>query len=106
MWIRAGVWLTVPLLLAGAAQRRERARDETSKTEGAAAIRQHFESYKKIVKAPNGEKIDLTPVLRRIAYGKTLHEAGLREHDGDGTVFLNLPDRDARRRPLPQKPRG
>ena len=88
------------------AQRRARARDDSSKAEGAAAVQRNMGGYLKKVKAPNGETIDLTPVLRRIARQQTLHDAGFRPHDGDGTTFLNLTDRDAGRRPLPSRERG
>jgi len=104
-WIAAA--LGAALMVAPAAgQRRPRARDEGARAEAEAAVKRNFDSYRKKVKAPNGQEIDLTPVLRRIADGKTLREAGYPGHAGDGSTFLNLVDRESGRRPLPVKPRG
>lgn len=63
-------------------------------------------TLKREVRLPSGEVVDLTETLRRIAVGRTLEQAGLPRHDGDGTVFLNLTDREADRRPLPSAARG
>jgi len=105
MRTRFAVLFAVPLLLVSAAQRRGRVHDDSTRADVAAAVAREFDSYRKQVKAPNGETIDLTPTLRRIADGKSLRDVGLPPHDGDGTVFLNLVDRAAGRRPLPPKPR-
>jgi len=86
--------------------RRERMRNEDGRREVAAAVARDLSSYRARVRAPNGQEIDLTPVLRRVAEGRSLRDAGFPPHDGDGSVFLNLTDRDAGRRPLPDKPRG
>jgi guanyl-specific ribonuclease Sa len=98
------------LLVGGAllvcAQKRERARDEESKREGAAALAGSFDSIQRKVRLASGEEVDLTATLRRIAEGQSLHDSGLPAHDGDGTVFLNLTDREAGRRPLPSAERG
>jgi guanyl-specific ribonuclease Sa len=89
-----------------AAQSRPRASDPASRAAAEAAIKKSFDSFRKKVTAPNGQAIDLTPTLRRIADGRSLEQAGLRPHAGDGTTFLNLVDRSAGIRPLPSKPRG
>lgn len=93
-------------LFAVNAQRRERLRDDESKRAGAAAIASNWNGYRQQVTLADGRKTDLTRTLRRIADGRTLRDSGLPNHDGDGTVFLNLTDRNAGRRPLPDKPRG
>ena len=48
----------------------------------------------------------MADAARRIAAGQSLRDAGLPTHDGDGTVFLNLTDREAGRRPLPSAASG
>lgn len=93
-------------LLPALAQRRERLRNDESRRAGAAAIAAHSSSYQSRVTLAGGRTVDLSATLRRIAGGKSLAEAGLPNHAGDGTVFLNLTDRSAGRRPLPDKPRG
>ena len=91
---------------AGYGAQHARARDEGAKADAEAAVQRNFDSYRKKVRAPNGQEIDLTPALRRIADGKTLKQAGYPPHAGDGSTFLNLVDREVGRRPLPDKPRG
>lgn len=93
-------------LLLASGPRRERLRNEDSRADGAAILAKNLDSYRKKVNGPSGGSVDLTRTLRRIADGKSLSEAGLRPHAGDGTVFLNLEDRASGRRPLPSKPRG
>ncbi len=94
------------LAVAAYARNRERLRDEESKRDGAAAIARSFDSLQRRVRIQSGEEVDLTMTLRRIAAGQSLRGAGLPAHDGDGTVFLNLTDREAGRRPLPPAERG
>lgn len=109
MLMRSVALIALLLALApppAAAQRRPRARNESSRLEGATAVKRHFDAYQKKVKAPNGVTIDLTPVLRRIAEGRSLAQDGFPPHAGDGSVFLNLTDRQAGRPPLPEQPRG
>jgi filamentous hemagglutinin len=99
-------YLVLGLGLVVCGQARERVRDEESKRQGAAAVSRGFEKLLRKVTLPSGESVDLTASLRRIADGRSLSQAGLPSHDGDGTVFLNLTDREAGRRPLPPAPRG
>jgi guanyl-specific ribonuclease Sa len=98
----AGLWL----LTGAVAQNRPRSVDVESRADAEDALRKNFDSYRKKVKAPNGQEIDLTPTLRRLADGRSLQDAGLRPHAGDGTTFLNIADRASGVRPLPPKPRG
>jgi guanyl-specific ribonuclease Sa len=98
----AGVWF----LSAASGQSRPRSVDAESRANAEDALKKNFDSYRKKVKAPNGQEIDLTPTLRRLADGKSLQDAGLRPHAGDGTTFLNIADRASGVRPLPSKPRG
>jgi guanyl-specific ribonuclease Sa len=106
MWRRLALLALGWAVVTGAAQKRERLRDEESRAEGAAAVGRAMSTLKKEVRLPSGELVDLTATLRRIADQRTLRDAGLPPHDGDGTVFLNLTDREAGRRPLPSAPRG
>lgn len=85
---------------------RKRVRNEDARQDVAAAVARRLKEYRTAVKGPHGEPVDVGPTLRRIAEGKTLRQAGLPSHDGDGTTFLNLRDRRAGRRPLPDRPRG
>ena len=102
-WIALVLFAILP---PAAAERRERARNDDARRAGAEAIASNWDQYRKQVTLADGRNVDLSRTLRRIADGKSLRDAGLPNHDGDGTVFLNLTDRSAGRRPLPDKPRG
>lgn len=107
--VRAAAGALVLLILAAAtacAQKRERVRDDDSRREGAAAVARRWNEYRKVVRLNDGREVDLTRTLRRVADGRSLRDVGLPRHDGDGTVFLNLRDRRAGRRPLPDAERG
>lgn len=98
--------LLVGFSLLASSQRRPRAFDESSRRDGAAALARNFDSLRRQVRLGSGETVDLTATLRRIAAGQSLRDAGFPSHDGDGTTFLNLTDREAGRRPLPSAPKG
>jgi guanyl-specific ribonuclease Sa len=98
--------LLLGLSLLASPQKRGRAFDEESRSEGAAAVARTFDTLRHEVRLVSGETVDLSATLRRIAAGQSLRDAGFPPHDGDGSTFLNLTDREAGRRPLPSAPKG
>jgi guanyl-specific ribonuclease Sa len=98
--------LSACLLYLDAKQGRGRVQDPAGLKKAREAVASQLPQYRVSVPGPGGRAVDVKPTLERVAAGKSLQQMGLPPHDGDGTVFLNLKDREAARRPLPDAPRN